>query len=175
MYAHNSTIKLKGKICKRCGKPKYIFSRGRCKDCARIEDHQPIDDHSDNEFPELIKECDDLFSKYIRLKYADKDGNVECYTCGAKKHWTILQNGHYIPRGCYFLRFDERNCRPQDEDCNVYKRGNLAVYSQRLEQEHPGITEILDQEQWTAYKFTRDELLRMKAELKKKISYLQQR
>lgn len=175
MYAHNSTIKIKKKICKRCGELKYIFSRGRCSDCARIEDHQPIDEHSDNEFPELIKECDDLFSKYIRLKYADADGIVKCFTCEIKKHWTLIQNGHYISRGNIFLRFDERNCRPQEEFCNCTKHGNIPEFTRRLEEEHPGITEILNQEAFTVYKYSRDELQKLKAEFKLKISYLQQR
>lgn len=175
MYARNSTIKLKEKVCKRCGKLTYIFSRGRCAQCAKIEDHQPIEQHSDNEFPELIKECDDLFSKYIRLKYADADGMVQCFTCDVKKHWTLMQNGHYISRRNMFLRFDERNCRPQEEYCNCTKHGNLAVFTWKLEEEHSGITEILNHESMMVYKYSRDELLRLKAELKKKISYLQQR
>lgn len=37
-YAHNSTISLKKKCCKSCGKLTYIFSKGRCKDCNEYKD-----------------------------------------------------------------------------------------------------------------------------------------
>ena len=35
----------------------------------------------------LKKKLDAIFSKYIRLKDADKNGYVKCYTCGVKKYW----------------------------------------------------------------------------------------
>jgi ribosomal protein L37E len=36
--AFNSTIIQKKKNCKSCGKPSFIFSKGRCRQCATIED-----------------------------------------------------------------------------------------------------------------------------------------
>ena len=33
----------------------------------------------------IVKKLDTVFSEYIRRKYADKLGNVKCYTC-KKKH-----------------------------------------------------------------------------------------
>jgi hypothetical protein len=58
------------------------------------------------------------FSRYIRLKYADRDGMVKCVTCGAKKHWKEMQAGHAIQgRGNYIL-FNEKFVYPQDFHCN---------------------------------------------------------
>jgi len=87
MYGHNSTIKRKLKPCKRCGQPSYIFSRGRCQQCSKIEDFKAIPEHSDNELDILINDFDILFSQYIRLKFADKHGNGKCFTCDTEAFW----------------------------------------------------------------------------------------
>lgn len=170
----NSTIVVKKKLLN-CGHFDFNFSKGRCKQCATIEDsliRMNKVDESDNEFSELIKCCDGLFSKYIRLKSADKNGNVKCFTCNVVKHWTEMQNGHYIGRANMFLRFDERNCRPQDDYCNCHKHGNLLIFAQNLELEHTGITEILYEEAKTIYKYSREELRLMKIDLTRKIKLL---
>jgi hypothetical protein len=170
----NSTIIVRKKPLK-CGHRDYNFSKGRCKQCATIEDsliRMNKEDESDDEFGELIKCCDGLFSKYIRLKYSDKKGEVKCFTCTTKKHWTLMQNGHYIPRANMFLRMDSRNCRPQCEYCNCHKSGNLLIFAQNLELEYTGITEILYEEAKTIYKYTREELRLLKIDLTNKIKKL---
>lgn len=170
----NSTIIKKQKVCVSCGKLNYIFSKGRCKQCATIEDSLKRINKADTseDLQDLIIDCDVLFSRYIRLKYADKNGIAECYTCGDKKRWQEQQCGHYKNRAIMYLRFDERNVRVQCQDCNEYKDGNIAEYRRLLELEHPGITEILDEEMRTIYKFTRDELRQLRNELIRKIDKL---
>lgn len=167
MRGYNSTIRRKQKICVRCGKMSWIFSHGRCDQCAKIEDTLERDEKEaekiieEENLQDLIADADAIFSKYIRLKYADEKGVVKCFTCNNKKHWTLIQNGHYIKRGHLYLRWDERNCRPQDEECNEYKSGNMIEFTKRLEEEHNGITEILTEEMRIVYKPTRDELRRL--------------
>lgn len=80
----------------------------------------------------LIKKLDSVFSLFIRLKFADKNGNVRCFTCGAFKHYKEIQNGHYVTRGKYSTRWDEDNCRPQCYGCNIGRNGNYPVFSQNL-------------------------------------------
>lgn len=80
----------------------------------------------------LIKKLDSVFSLFIRLKFADKNGNVRCFTCGAFKHYKEIQNGHYVTRGKYSTRWDEDNCRPQCYGCNIGRNGNYPVFSQKL-------------------------------------------
>ncbi len=170
----NSTVIVRKKQLK-CGHNDYAFSKGRCKQCATIEDalvRMSKADESDNEYGDLIKDCDTLFSKYIRLKYADKNGEVKCFTCDTKKHWTLMQNGHYVPRANMFLRLDERNCRPQCEYCNCHKHGNLLIFANNLELEYKGITEILYEEAKTIYKYTREELKLLKIDLSNKLKKL---
>lgn len=174
--AYNSTIITKRKNLK-CGHYDFNFSKGRCKQCATIEDtliRMNAADESDDEYGDLIKECDALFSKYIRLKYADKDGLVKCFTCDTVKHWTLMQCGHYIGRASMFLRFDERNARVQDEYCNCHKHGNLLVFAKNLELEYNGITEILYEESKTIYKYGREELRLLKIDLTNKLKKIKQ-
>jgi len=177
-YRYNSTIKIKHKPCSRCGKVGPIFSKGRCQQCATIENTlAKMEDDSERLIKEeglqdLIKQADEVFSRWLRLSGSDKEGNVSCFTCGVTKHWTFQQNGHYIKRGNLFLRFDPRNCRVQCEGCNVYKDGNYSEYTQRLEAERPGITEYLLEESRIAYKPTRDEIKGIIKEYRLKLKLL---
>ncbi len=174
MRAYNSTIKVKQKNCKRCGRQKFIFSKGRCQECAKIEGAAK-DDEKEVEIAlaGLISDLDMVFSKYIRRKYADKDGMVKCYTCGTVEPVTMIENGHYIPRGHMFLSWDERNCRPQCNVCNSLKHGNIPAYTKNLEEEHPGITDILMEESRAVYKWSRDELKSLISEYTQKLKLLQ--
>lgn len=175
---YNSTIRLKEKTCIRCGKPCYWFSKKRCEQCARIENALDlIEKQSEVEIKssglsDLIIQADDVFSKYIRLKYADHRGFVQCYTCPIIKHWTLMQCGHYIKRGHSYLRFDDRNARPQCFECNCDKKGNTPVFIPNLEAEKPGITDILNEEMRIIYKPTREELRAMIVDLKNKVKRL---
>lgn len=173
---YNSTLRIKTRPCSSCGHDKPIFSKGRCQGCARIEDalaRNEKDIENEEGLPELISDADAIFSKYIRLKYADTEsGMVKCYTCEHVKMWTQMQCGHYVTRGCLYLRWDERNCRPQDDRCNVHKRGNLAIFGQNLERENPGITLIMEEEKRLIHKPTREEIRAVISEYTQKLSKL---
>lgn len=70
-------------------------------------------------------------SKYIRLKYADNEGNVACVCCGDVKKWNEgMDCGHFIPktRGD-LVYFYERNLAPCCVSCNRFKDGNIQGYS----------------------------------------------
>lgn len=79
----------------------------------------------------LVKKLDQIFSQYIRLKYAKK-GICECYTCGQKAPRKEMQNWHFLSRGNYKYRRDENNCRVQDYRCNVIYSGNYKVYTMKM-------------------------------------------
>ena len=80
----------------------------------------------------LVKKLDAIFSKFIRLKYADKFGMVACYTSWVVKHRKEMQCWHFITRGCYALRRSEINCRPQSYVDNVILHGNYIEYTLRM-------------------------------------------
>lgn len=70
------------------------------------------------------KKADSLFSLFIRQKYADKDGNIKCYTCPTIRPIKKMQNGHFISRRYLGTRYEEKNCRPQCWYCNGHGYGN---------------------------------------------------
>lgn len=161
-----------------CGCFDYAFSKNKCRTHATFDSYQARLEKitekviKEDDLSDLIADADAIFSKFIRLKYADKNGMVACYTCGTIKHWTLMQNGHYQKRGNLFLRHDERNCRPQDSYCNENLSGNMPEYTKRLEAENPGITDILKQESVLVHKPTRDEIRQIISEYTPKVKEL---
>jgi hypothetical protein len=121
---------------------------------------------------DLIEEADGVFSKYVRLSAADKDGNVSCYICGDKNRWQDSQCMHYIPRANMYTRFLLDNCKAGCKGCNEYKGGNLIKYAERLERETPGITESLYEQGHIVYRISREEIKQVIAEYSIKIKQL---
>ena len=79
----------------------------------------------------LVKNLDSVFSQYIRRKDAIND-IAKCVTCGKKDHWSKLQNGHWASRRHYSTRWDERNCNVQCSACNVFRAGEIYLYTKYL-------------------------------------------
>ena len=94
---------------------------------------------------QLKKELDKVFSIYIRQKY-EKNGQVQCYTCGKTFHWKEIQNGHFVSRTQLATRYDERNCKPQCVGCNIFGGGRIATFANYLEREEEGIVARLYRE-----------------------------
>lgn len=168
--AYNSTIITQKKNLA-CGHFDYNFSRNRCKQCATVEDfNTKMEKEVESEgFGDLIKDADALFSKWVRMSAADKNGIATCYTCGDQKRWQEQQCGHYISRSNLYLRWDLRNARVQCEICNCHKHGNMLAFGKRLELEFPNITEILYEESKLVYKPTREEVRQIISEFTDKI------
>ena len=94
---------------------------------------------------QLKRDLDNVFSKYIRQKYADKHtGLVKCFTCSTVKHWKEMQNGHWIARNYLATRFHENNCRVQCSGCNMFQKGRPDVFAVNLLKE--GIDIVLLEE-----------------------------
>ena len=177
--AFNSTIINKKKKLK-CGCYDFNFSKGRCKAHATQEDAQKrIDAYeetvSDESLQNLIEDLDAIFSRYIRLKYADEKGNVECYCCGKKLPAAQMQNGHFIHRVDLSTRFLESNCKPQCAVCNSKHNDDDSAYRKRLELETPGITEWLLEQSREVCKPTRDELKMMIVDYRYKAKILEKK
>lgn len=85
----------------------------------------------------LKKKLDTIFSKYVRLSHADKNGFVNCYTCGVKKYWEKdgMQAGHFMSRKHTSTRFDEKNVMPQCYSCNCHFYGRQFEFSKNLDKE----------------------------------------
>lgn len=175
MSPYNSTIIPKQKICVSCGKPCYWFSKKRCQQCAKIEDtHAKIaaSQMEEDGLPELIDRLDSLVSKWVRYSAVGSDGLVECFTSRKRYKPEDVDAGHYISRNCMFLRFDLRNIKPQSRGDNRYKYGLAAEFGKRLDEENPGITEILLEESRIVHRWSRDELKQMILEFERKLKQL---
>lgn len=129
------TILRKKKICIQCGQEKFLFSKGRCQHCAKLVSmalKKGKQVEKKESISSLIDELDKVFSEFIRLRNADKEGMVVCYTSGKKMHWRKAQCGHFISRGKYGTRWDEINCQVQSMQQNVLLHGNIAEFGRKL-------------------------------------------
>jgi hypothetical protein len=119
---------------------------------------------------QLIKEADKLFSLYVRLKYADKDGMVKCYTCTGVYPYKKIHNGHYIPRGVKYMRWELDNMRPQCILCNLRRYGNSYIFRENLVAEL-GEARVKEMEQQAKQLFLeKDAWIEAKIEEVKKLS-----
>lgn len=123
----------------------------------------------DSERQNLIQDLDVAVSKYVRIRESDKDGITKCFTCFRTGHWKTFDCGHFIPRGNMFLRWDLRNLKQQCEKCNRYDEGNLDIFAENLEEETPGIVDILTEESKMPHKWSRDELKEMLISIRSKL------
>lgn len=108
----------------------------------------------------LIKNLDVIFSQYIRLKYADNNGMVKCFTCEKVGHWKNggIQCGHFRSRRFYATRFDENNCRPQCVRCNMFDSGRSYEFALNLGEQ---LAKEMFLKSQKTIKFTNDELIEM--------------
>lgn len=172
-----SSIVPKKKICTSCGALDYYFSNKMCKNCAMVKStskriSKERDVEKNDSISNLIDDLDSIFSQYIRCKYADVDGMVECYTSGKRMRWQESQCGHFVSRKNYATRWMPENCRPQSEYDNCFLSGNIHVYREKLEEEQPGIVEYLQEYSRGVYKPTIDELKEMIQEYRYKLSII---
>jgi hypothetical protein len=74
------------------------------------------------------KKCWDLFSEIIRYRDCTEGVYGNCVTCGARKHFSELQAGHFIPGRHNSILFDMRGCHAQCYHCNIGLKGNPIKY-----------------------------------------------
>ena len=183
--------------CVRCGeKDTSCKKRGKdliCTSCCKIEDTQKqvekanlrnrvrglrghqveIGNEQAAGRQNLINDLDYVFSRIVRLRAADEHGNCQCYTCPTKNHWSLMQCGHYVPRGNMALRFSFDNTRVQCKSCNELKSGNLSVFAERLDREQAGLSESLANEAKIVFKYGLDELKVMLIDFRAKLRLLE--
>ena len=87
---------------------------------------------------QLRNELDKVFSRYIRAKYADRNGRVKCFTCESELMVGDAQAGHFASRRHMATRWDEDNVRVQCYRCNITDQGRQWRFGQALDREQPG-------------------------------------
>lgn len=174
----NSTIIVKKKRCINCGNIDYHFSKKMCKQCATIASTQKrmneFEDDSES-FNNLVQDLDHVFSQYIRNKHADKNGVVECYTCGGKHTIAEIQCGHFMGRSNLGTRWMEANCRPQCMECNYFKTGNIEEFEYKLHAENNAVVEYLRETARQPVRPTREELKSLVIEYRSKLNNIKKK
>lgn len=124
--------------------------------------------------PELIKEAQREFNRYIRLRDAGK----LCICCGAplgdRAVGGLFDAGHYRSVGsASHLRFDEDNCHGQRKVCNRYGAGRAVDYRIGLIA-RIGLERVLALESNNRpRKWTREELIEIKREYRAKLKEIE--
>lgn len=105
------------------------------------------------------KDADKYWSIYIRLRDSDEFGVAECISCGVRKPYKEMQNGHFVSRSSSSLRFDDENCNAQCVGCNMFKQGNQFAYAKGLDIKYgSGTADRLHERRFEMHKFTIPEL-----------------
>ncbi|QDP49356.1 MAG: putative protein ninG [Prokaryotic dsDNA virus sp.] len=121
----------------------------------------------------LKKELDKIFSIYIRTRYADDNGMVECWTCSVKKHYKEMHAGHFMSRKHLPTRFHEDNVQVQCPKCNLFGQGEQYAFGKLLDiRIKEGLAEHLQTLSKARIKFTRSDYLEMIEEYKEKLELL---
>jgi hypothetical protein len=175
-----STIRPVMDICPKCGNDKKVpTTKGLCHthywESRRSKSVEKLQARERGELEPVAILTDDLdiiFSQLIRLKEADENGMVQCFTCPTILHWKYIQCGHFIPRAHMPTRFSEKNCRPQCKTCNEDLRGNLIVFAEGLEAEERGLVAMLEEQARGIQDYGRDELKALIADTTRKVKKL---
>ena len=111
---------------------------------------------------QLVKQLDEVISKYVRRSNADQLGFVRCYTCKKRVRWQDSDCSHYISRTKWPTRFDLDNLRPCCQYCNRTLHGNLKVFRRELVSElGEERVDALELKRFQSKKYTELELLSM--------------
>lgn len=76
-------IKRKTKICRKCKQPKYLFSKGLCQSCHKVEFPYKIKTY---EKPKKVSEREKgRMEQYVELRYIYLKKNPICEVCKIQK------------------------------------------------------------------------------------------
>ena len=93
--------------------------------------------------PELEKELDKWFSRFIRLRDSNDKGFLNCCTCGRPFYWKAVDCGHYSKRNKAH-RFNEKNCDGQCRFCNDRMKGEADKHAAYINKKYgEGTAELL--------------------------------
>lgn len=128
-------IERKKKQCVQCLKEKFIFSKGRCDQCAKLVSsavNKLKKKEKKESISELKKKLDEVFSRWLRKERSIDGETGQCYTCKKFDLIKNLQCGHYISRKYLALRWEFENTFLQCYSCNCLMSGNYRVFTDNL-------------------------------------------
>lgn len=155
----------------------YVCSIGYAKEKQALKEKKELDGKiskmklSLKTLSDYEREARKEFQKYIRLR----DKNLPCISCNTPiaKQW---DGGHYLKAELFTgLIFNEKNCHKQCSRCNDLFSGNELEYREGLIKRY-GIDFVNELEaikdSSRVYKFTKEELVKIKQEYRLKIKEL---
>ena len=80
----------------------------------------------------LVRQADEAFSRYIRLRDSSPDGTFRCISCGRTLPTDEADCGHYHSRRHMGTRYDEDNAHSECRSCNRFKADHLIGYERNL-------------------------------------------
>lgn len=82
----------------------------------------------------LIHDADDVFSKYIRRRDANKlyPFYLNCFTCGKAERIEWAHCMHFLDRDQMAVRFDEMNAHGGCENCNCFDADHYGKYYSQM-------------------------------------------
>lgn len=109
--------------------------------------------------PKLLKKAEIVFNRFIRTRDSE-DGYFKCISDGNIYPTELMDAGHYVPKTCSFLRFNEDNVHGESKKCNAFDSFHLIGYRKNLI-EKIGEEKVnwLEENKRTVKTWTRDELL----------------
>jgi hypothetical protein len=107
----------------------------------------------------LVNKLDRIYSRFIRMRDADNEGNISCVTCGKRFHWSEVHCGHWVKRQYMAVRWDERNTAAQCVSDNLYHGGKQDEFGKAIIDRYglDAFNELLSKKHETK-KWTRAEL-----------------
>lgn len=83
-----------------------------------------------------INKLDKVFSEYIRLRDANRDGICQCITCKRYFCWNDGDAGHYVQRDRLATRYDEKNVHAQCKYCNRFRSGEQYIHGVEIDKKY---------------------------------------
>ena len=80
-----------------------------------------------------ITKLDKVFSEYIRLRDANRQGICFCITCDRPFLWNEGDAGHYVQRDRLATRYDEKNVHAQCKYCNRFRSGEQYIHGVKID------------------------------------------
>lgn len=119
---------------KHCLETKCVESNNqKIREKQKKANRKALKQFNDSDVAKLKIKAQTAFNTYIRKR----DEKEPCISCGYNfnmvrpysEYVRVRNAGHYRPQGGNSLiRYDERNCHVQCDQCNMHKSGNLSNY-----------------------------------------------
>ena len=119
-----------------------------------------------------------LVQRLVRLKAADQNGMVKCWTCPEVRHWTEMQGGHFIERTKTATKMLEENIHPQCPGCNMFgmkKASTVLAYRREMVLWYgEDFVQWLEAESKRSVRHTRQELQSLISDYSKQIKHFEE-